>query len=356
MNNAEAIKLMDVERQELESKSPQNIYKKSIINVDEAILKPPVAFSLLNVVFGTLGNISMIIGKAKSRKSMFLAWITAGILGGITKYIQSHITQRKVIYFDTEQSNYHAQLQVKRIFSLLGFRSKNLIYVALREYNPKQRLEIIETALSSEDNIGYVIIDGIADLMSRGINDEEEATKMSSKLMKWSTVYNIHITCVLHQNKGDTNAKGHLGAYLVQKSETVLAVKKMDNSKEISIVSPHYSRGIEIEDIHFSIDEYGIPFIVEDAVVNSYKNDKPKKDPFDYEIETHKKLLVQIFNGSEELKRRDLMDNIMHYSQKHLGVKIADNKSRQWVKYYSEEGFIVQNGKLKPFKLNSEMG
>ncbi len=353
---ANIINLMNEESKSLTENKPLENFRKSIINVDEEIIKPPNAFLLKNKSFGTLGNISLIKGKAKSRKSMLLSIFCAGILGGLNKYIQSCLVGQTIIYFDTEQSDYHAQLQNKRIFTLLGHNSKNLIYSALREYTPTERLEVIEQALIYKKNIGYVFIDGITDLMTKGVNDEAEAIEVTTKLLRWSKQYNIHITCVLHQNKGDSHAKGHLGSYLVQKSETVISVDRLEHDKTISRVSASEMRGGEIEDIHFSVNDNGIPVIEDNEIVSTPQSNKPKKDPFDYEIAIHKELLKEIFKGSSELKRRDLMDKIMHYSKKHLGVSIADNKSRQWVNYYYEEGFIAQEKKLKPFKLVSEMG
>ena len=66
----------------------------------------------------------------------------------------------------------------------------------------------------------------------------------------------------MHQNKGDLNARGHLGTELVNKSETVLAIEKKESS-DISVVSAIQCRNKEPEPFAFKIDEEGIPFKVD---------------------------------------------------------------------------------------------
>jgi hypothetical protein len=59
--------------------------------------------------------------------------------------------------------------------------------------------------------LGFVVIDGIADL-ANAINDEIEASRVVSLLMRWTKIYNCHIHVIIHENKADNNATGHLGS------------------------------------------------------------------------------------------------------------------------------------------------
>ena len=68
---------------------------------------------------------------------------------------------------------------------------------------------------------------------------------IASKLLKWTEEKNIHVVTVLHQNKNDGNARGHLGSELVNKAETVLSVTKDSKEKDISIVEAEYCRNKE---------------------------------------------------------------------------------------------------------------
>jgi hypothetical protein len=53
------------------------------------------------------------------------------------------------------------------------------------------------------------------------------------------------MVAILHENKNDKNAKGHLGAYLVQKAESVVGVAKNEHDASASTITPEYTRNIE---------------------------------------------------------------------------------------------------------------
>lgn len=302
----------------------------------------------------TLGNIMTVIGKAKSKKSMFLSLWSATLLG-ITniKGFVSGVGAVKGIYFDTEQSKRHAQLQYKRICKLLGTNiSKGLSYYVLRPHNPSERAEIIKEVIYSTPDLTFIVIDGIADLLSKGVNDEEEAINITNLLMKWSLERNIHISTVLHQNKGNSDAKGHIGSYLMQKSETVLSIERDTNEKDISIVTSPYARGMELDEIYFSVDEHGIPFLVEDFRTGTER--AKSKTPFDYEKEVHYSILSEVFNKNKELKYKDLKEKIK-YVLGTYSISVGDSKSRDWVTYYKEQEMISQDGQMKPYKLGKSV-
>ena len=50
------------------------------------------------------------------------------------------------------------------------------------------------------------------------------------------------------------NAKGHLGAYLVQKAETTISAKKSERSKDITEISPEYTRNAEPPALEMTIN------------------------------------------------------------------------------------------------------
>ncbi len=106
---------------------------------------------------------------------------------------------------------------MKRILRMAGLPddrdSGYLEFLALRKYTPEQRISIVEQAIYHSPDIGLVIIDGIRDMVY-DINSPGESTRIISKLMQWTDDRQIHIHTILHQNKGDENARGHIsGAY-----------------------------------------------------------------------------------------------------------------------------------------------
>jgi hypothetical protein len=114
-------------------------------------------------------------------------------------------------------------------------------FLALRKFNPKERLAIIDDAISQIEGLGFVVIDGIRDLVY-DINSPSEATCIISKLMQWTDEYQIHLHTILHQNKSDENARGHIGTEINNKAETVIQIEKDKDDSNISKVESVHTR------------------------------------------------------------------------------------------------------------------
>ena len=346
--------------------SDQTIHKqyriKYKIDINEIIPPPQIAWSLANTktdnkaILGTLGNFSLIIGKAKARKSFYvnIALSTAlsidltlgRFIGTLPK------EQNEVLYIDTEQGKYHVQLAVKRICKLLNeSEPKNLHTYYLRSLTPKERLQFIETEIYSNDKLGFVVIDGIKDLVT-SINDEEQATMIASKLLKWTEERNIHIVTVLHQNKSDANARGHIGTELINKAETVLEVAKAENNNSISIVTPLQCRNIEPEVFAFEINEFGLPIIAENYELRT----ETKANKFDVtELEDYKKfqLLTEIYSKQESFSYSELVIQLQFAYKNQLDSKLADNRAKVLLTDCKNKKWLIQEANGKPYTLGT---
>ena len=132
---------------------------------------------------------------------------------------------------------------------------QNLKFCHLRAIaDPNERREIIRYAIYNTPNVGLVVIDGIRDLML-DINNSTEATKLVGDLMQWTSEQNIHIQTVLHLNKGDDNARGHIGTELNNKAETVLQITRDNTLPERSIVAPAIIRSKPFGKFAFRLKE-----------------------------------------------------------------------------------------------------
>lgn len=238
-----------------------NKLESARITISKDIKPPPPVIQIDNmemypVTIMTEGNISVIKGRAKARKGFAVAMFTAAALSDekvYHKFISN--TKKLVVYFDTEQSSFYVQQAMKRIYQVSngnGFEKRFYCY-GLRKFNPAERLEIIEWVFENFKNIGFVVIDGIRDLI-KDINSPEESTMISSKLLKWSENTGAHILTVLHENPSDGKLRGHIGTELMNKAETVLRVEKMEQDKSISKLSCDMVRGRDFEDIFFRIE------------------------------------------------------------------------------------------------------
>jgi len=253
----------------LEVTEIEKILNKAKIDTSKKIERPPVILSIkeqsaTQYVYKrllTLGNFSCIIGKAKSRKTFLLSMLTAAILNKDSNdKFTSDLPAGKtgVLYFDTEQGEYDCYNVINRIEYMSGV--KTMKSFALREYAPADRCAIIEYAFKLWGNeTAFCVIDGIADLAT-AINDEEEATRVTTMMLRLTKQYNCHISTVIHQNKNDNFATGHLGSSIMKKAEMLMSVMK---SKEtgLSDVTCDLSRGIDFEPFCFSVNSDGIPEI-----------------------------------------------------------------------------------------------
>ena len=75
--------------------------------------------------------------------------------------------------------------------------------------------------------------------------------------------YNIHCSCILHENASGGKARGHIGTMLAQKAETVLKIEKHGTEHNRSTISANDTRGLQFAPFDIVIDNNGIPELVE---------------------------------------------------------------------------------------------
>lgn len=208
-------------------------------------------------MIASLGNISAVVGAAKSKKTFLCTALIGGLLSPQGDF---GITPRtvRVLWVDTEQSLLHARKVVERIHRLAGLRedvSNPLVNaLTLREIEPKERDEALRNSIELF-RPAVVVIDGVSDLMYN-TNDIEESDRVVGELMALSSQHNCHIICVLHTNPNSDKARGHIGSTLQRKAESVLFVHKV---RDCSVVEPQFCRNEEFEAFAFCIDEEGLP-------------------------------------------------------------------------------------------------
>lgn len=304
------------------------------INPMVDISEPPVYCRIGGISVITPGNFSMIYGKAKAGKTFLLCPLVASLLsnnsqlGVITGSLPA--AKRKILYFDTEQSNFHASRTIKRICNLTTvLNPPNLISYAFRPLPPSDRLAFIEQAISQTNELGVVVIDGVRDIIT-GINDEREATELTSQFLKWTYDYEIHLILVLHQNKTDQNARGHIGTELINKAETTFLVTK-DQKRNIFTVSGEYCRDIPYDNFCFTI-ENGLPVASELTQENQLKSFNPEE----ISDQEHLKILNTIFKDTKKLDRTDFETQI----KKGFSNKFGNNQCRKFFKHYLQKKWI----------------
>jgi len=230
------------------------------ITKDQALFYMKADYEMAEVF--TKGNISTLIGRAKGRKSFFISLLIAVMKGLKDNQFMSAVNG-KIALFDTEQAPYHVWKATKRIEQMLSVWPDDLDVFGLRPDSTADRINLIESYIYQEQP-QIVFIDGIRDLIT-DINDATQATEIVGKFMKWSYENKCHICCVLHQNKADENARGHIGTEIVNKSETVISINKIAKESMYSEVKSVFTRGHEVQEFNFSI-EGGLPVVKHDII------------------------------------------------------------------------------------------
>ena len=352
--------------EEVEDKTPLDETKKDLLQILNSVrvsaldeIKPPaVAWQMMNAKgdfdsIGHCGDFSVIIGKAKSRKSFLIniALCACVVDEPALGIIKSQLVYKTVLYFDTEQSTYYVHKAVKRICDATGIQNpKTLNVFALRKFTPAERLKLIEFAIYNTPNLGFVVIDGIKDLIT-SINDEEQATMIASKLLKWTTETNCHIVTVLHQNKSDTNARGHIGTELTNKAETVLSVSKSDKDPEISIVEPQQTRNKEPDTFGFEIID-GLPVLAQDWKIRT--ESKPNKIEVD-DIEDSRlyQLLTEVYSNGDSFGYAELSTQIQLAFKKAFKKKLPNTPCENMMVYFKNKKWIAQIAPRKPYTIGT---
>jgi len=275
----------------------ERIFKSAFIDVNTKLDYPKTAISIGNhkvggsvypTSFGTYGNFSCIVGASKSKKTFFKSLLVSCYIGGDSDRFSAKIKGHRkggeiIIDVDTEQGDWHAQNVFKRIPKMVGGSPDFYKPFALRAYSHLERIQFIEYLIYEsdfKDNTGLFIIDGLADLVA-DFNDLKESNAIIQKIMKWTDDKKFHLLTIVHQNSTTNKATGHLGSSILKKAETICNLVSLEGRVDVTFP---FTRGFPIEDISFTIDENGLPFMSDGGVSSDIVERKltPMKDVINY--------------------------------------------------------------------------
>lgn len=326
MNKAPSLKKLI--NQSITRQNLPELLKYLTLKISDIPTLPPEVITVDKKTIGTLGNIVMIAGKPKSGKSILNSVLAASALSGrevLNCKVAMPSTKPKVLYIDTEQARTHCHTVIERIYAMAELSKKdneNLSFCVLRELSPERRVEFIDSYLEMDDSIGLVIIDGVRDLLN-DINNIFEANSVVSRLMEWTSTYNITVVGVIHLNKADENTRGHLGTELNNKAETVVHIAKVTNSATLRFeISCNMSRGESFDPYVIYIDSNHLP-----QIDLHYKTMKKKKTAFaSISVEQHRNALEAAFSQGDIHSHKNLVLSL----QKHY-ADIGFDRGRTWI-------------------------
>lgn len=187
------------------------------------------------------GDLSAVVGYAKSRKTAFCKMVARAVLMGGDDIVLTETPAAKVLYIDTEQSDLHAQRSYNDITKELTDEQRGrLQYVKLRRYSQNERLYIIYK-LISELRPTLAVIDGVADILP-DTNSNTDAPVVVNMLMALASETQAHICTILHTSAANASkGRGHIGSELERKAESVVLIEKQKGT-DASDVKPQYTR------------------------------------------------------------------------------------------------------------------
>lgn len=325
--------------------SYNDILKLRIFPTDD-IPKPEAVLYFFDQMVMSRKNISCITGKAKVGKTFLMTLLNISVLkkgefGTLKSFLPKG--KDKIIYIDTEQSDYHIFLILKRIEKEVG--TDKLLMFNFDAKSVEERKEFTKELIYNTPDCGLLVIDGIADLIYDP-NDIRESSQMVSELRKWATDCDIHICNVIHQNPSEsTKMRGHLGTILTNKAETVIQISSAKDNESIKLVETLATRNKKPENWSFEIVD-GQPMIMEQAY-ETPKNGRPtKKQLTDEERISLLKAIFEPIRKDLGLGYSVLCERVLEHSK--LGI----TASKDFVKYAKEMNWINQDGNKSNYFLS----
>lgn len=235
------------------------LWEQTLLTTEPA--EPPPLIHLDSTPVAWPGGHSLVSGQKKSRKTLWIVYM-------IALFLRNHHTSGdEVLLFDTEQSKKHAFKIRQKVHLLTG---KYIPVFYLRGKSPEQRRQFVTDTVKYWPTPPRLIVnDGIRDMVN-DINDAKEATECVVWLEQITLAqregqpFPPHVINALHLNKGDGKVRGHLGAELQNKADTVFEVALVDasNTRGPSQVRCEASREEPFETLNFTHNDQGLPTIV----------------------------------------------------------------------------------------------
>lgn len=228
-----------------------------IFQIDKPPKKEEPRLTLTGIKVCTVGNLAVIGGLAGTGKSQIgvagpLAAVMAGNREGVDLLGWQSLNPKghAVIHIDSEQSpgDWHTLLTSATRRAGLKVPPSWLVSYHLTGFNPDiirgYLPAILDSAKRRFGGIHFVIVDGFADLIL-DVNDMESSVNLVTDLHASAMDYETAIIGVVHQNQGsdNTRTRGHLGAQLERKAETVLCMRRDDDA---TLIYTTKSRGSPI--------------------------------------------------------------------------------------------------------------
>jgi RecA-family ATPase len=202
-------------------------------------------------------NLHTLQGTKKAGKSAAgLALIIAALKGEFIGLTPSR-ADLEILWIDTEQDRNTLRQKARAVLAVAGLDTMpdRVKIVALRGYGSPADLLAATLQAIADNAADLVFLDGVVDLCP-AFNDEEKSRAVVRQLEAYAEQYGAAVLGLIHTNKHDNEARGHLGAVLQQKSAEIYQVNKDGNTAK---VTQPFSRFAPVPDFSFTFaDDFKI--------------------------------------------------------------------------------------------------
>ena len=174
--------------------------------------------------------------------------------------------------------------------------------------------------------------------------------------MQWTDDRQIHIHTILHQNKNDENARGHIGTELNNKAETVMQVEVDKEDWSISVVEAILIRAREFKPFAFRINSETLPELVEPYQPRKRGAGRPVKGPFDpardIPEEVHRAAVDAVFAEGSIGSYREYQARLKE-GYELQGVKFGGNHATKVAAFLREQQMVIREDNA--YRLNPDL-
>lgn len=267
---------------------------------------------------GSLGNFTLLTGLPKAGKGKYICGMTAAAITRqeiFGQWLKLPPDKKGISYWDTEQSRYDHYQMLSVIRKLIDDEKLPPWYSSYhcRKHDASTIIAMIEHELSTKPNIGFVILDGLLDLID-SFNDEKQSKSLVNFLKRITDIYNILVLGVLHRSKSADKSMGHLGSAADRAAQSVLKVEKNKELKHYVLSAEYMRSGDEFTPISIFYNKSLHTWEQCEYVAPGQPATKPGKErqptPQELDISAHTLNVLRIFNSQAVQPYEMLIQNI----------------------------------------------
>lgn len=336
-------------------------FLRDLVTLDKVYPDPDPILTYEDKPIAIKGELSSIVGKAKSRKSFFNTLLMKQLVTPGKNWTSE--LKGQILYVDTEQKHSRVQYMMKRLEFMKADPSKHL-FLPVRAYDTANKMIAVEQFLHGYEDIEYVIIDNLRDFLPSGdINNQTDATEVVNKFVQLANMYNVHISLVLHTNPvppapGEApKPSGAIGSKLLQACSSIIYVEKTDLTT--SVIHPMEMRDGDFDSFSMKIEMEGdlaIPvYVGQDETTKKLASDKDwLVKARDHYLDKHQmaETLEEILSRDKEFNTTELKDAI--YSELARDFGNAAPMSKDKIRKDITKVFHLAHGIIKRDTQNSK--